>query len=53
MFYLAIKGENLVALNPSIFAQVGSMSWITFYLYYNEITFNLNILPYKITVLDY
>ena len=53
MFYLAINGENLVALNPTIFAELGSLTWLTFRLPYMQITFNFNILPYKMTVLDY
>jgi len=53
MFYLAINDENLVALNPSIFAVVGSMTWVTINLPYMQITFNLNILPYKLTMIDY
>lgn len=53
LFYLAINGENLVALNPTIFAEIGSLTWLTFRLPYMQLTFMFNILPYKLTILDY
>lgn len=53
LFYLSINGENLVALNPTIFAEMGSLTWITFRVPYMQFTMMFNFLPYKLTIMDY
>ena len=53
LFWILREGKNLLIMNPSLFFEVSSHSWLAFKLYFFEIRINLDLTGYKITPVDY
>ena len=53
LFWIMREGKNLLVLNPNVYAEVASHSWIIFKLYFIEFRISMDITGYKITPVDY
>ena len=53
MFWIFREGKNLLVLNPNVYVELASHSWILFKLYFVEFRFNIDITGYKIAPVDY
>ena len=53
LFWILREGKNLLVLNPNVFFEVASHSYISFKLYFVEIRINLDLNGYRIAPVDY
>lgn len=53
LFWILREGKNLLVLNPNVFCELASHSYIMFKLYFLEIRMNVDITGYKIAPVDY
>ena len=53
LFWILREGKNLLILNPSLFFELSSHSYLSFKVYFFEIRINLDLTGYKITPVDY
>lgn len=53
LFWLLANNENLVALNPALFAELAAHGWLTLRTPFAHFSLNADVTPFKFTPLDY